>query len=81
MISLDVYPDSPPSLSFNKIKQFEDFVRCLSRFPSLSLWIKLNQFDDFVRSLLRFPYLSLWIKSTNLIISLDIDPGSTLSLF
>ena len=39
MISLDVYPDSL-SLSFNKINQSDDFVRCLSRFPPLSLLIK-----------------------------------------
>ena len=30
----------PPSLSFNKINQFDDFIRCLSRLPSLSLLIK-----------------------------------------
>ena len=28
------------SLSFNEINQFDDFLRCLSRFPSLSLLIK-----------------------------------------
>ena len=40
MILLDVYPDSPLSLSFNKINRVDDFVRCLSRFPPLSLLIK-----------------------------------------
>ena len=40
MISSDVYPGSPLSLSFNKINHVDDFVRCLSRFPSLSLLIK-----------------------------------------
>ena len=41
MISLDVNPDCPLSLSFNKINRVDDFVRSLSRFPpSLSLFIK-----------------------------------------
>ena len=30
----------PLSLAFNKINHVDDFVRCLSRFPSLSLLIK-----------------------------------------
>ena len=38
MISLDVYPDS--LVSFNKINQVDDFVRCLSRFPPLSFLIE-----------------------------------------
>ena len=42
MISSDVYPDSPPSppLCFHKINHVGDFVRCLSRFSSLSRLIK-----------------------------------------
>ena len=40
MISLDVYPDSPLSIPFKKINHVDDFVWCLSRFPSLSLLIK-----------------------------------------
>ena len=30
----------PLSVSFNEINYVDDFVRCLSRFPSLSLVIK-----------------------------------------
>ena len=40
MISSAVYPGSPLSISFNEIKHVDDFVRRLSRFPSLSLSIK-----------------------------------------
>ena len=40
MISLDVYADSPLSLSFNEINHVDDFVKCLSRLPSLSLLMK-----------------------------------------
>ena len=30
----------PPSLTFNKINRVDDFIRCLSRFPPLSVLIK-----------------------------------------
>ena len=78
MISFDVYPDSL-SLSFNKINQSEDFVRCLSRFPSLFLLIKSAKL---MISLDVYPDspLSLLIKSTKLMISSDVYPESPLSL-
>ena len=39
MISFDVYADSL-SLALKKMNHVDNFVRCLCRFPSLSLWIK-----------------------------------------
>ena len=81
MISLDVYPDSP-SLSFNKINLVDDFVRCLSRFPSLSLFIKstMLMISSYVYADSP-PSLSLFIKSTMLMVSLDVYPDSPLSVF